>query len=126
MKVKHLKRLKLIQSEDPIEFERQYNEAMAKLEAFDPEDKLGQIGNAHFAYIRYKEIEEEWDRVSDEFHAEGIRWLCKNCPLHDPEEDKRKMYVWCKYADNGMTHLKHEACEYFYKQVKQGKIIPEE
>lgn len=124
MLTKHLPKIKVIQTEDPKEFEKQYNEATEALWEKNFEVKVQPFNGIHCAYIYWKEVEEIFNLVSDEFHAEGIHYLCDQCPLHDPVEDGRKMYVWCKYHDTGMTHRKHEACEMFYKMVKQNEIKP--
>lgn len=124
MIVKRLRQYKIVQEETAEAFEKKMN-ALAEELPEDHEVKwMPTLG--HCAYITYEVRQETWDRISDEFHAEGIHYLCRNCPHHEQVEDNRKKHVWCKYADYGHTHLDHEACEMFYKQVKQGEIIPEE
>ena len=123
MLVKSFRQIKVIKAADPTDFQKQFNEAMEKLHENDPEVEF--VHEQGFcAYITYTKTTHEWDCVADEFHAEGIHYLCRNCPHHDPVDDKRKKYVWCKYSDYGHTHLDHEACEMFYKQVKQNEIKP--
>lgn len=124
MLTKHLEKIKVIQTEDPIEFEKLYNEAIDTYHDNDCKAELQQFNGSHVAYIFYTEITKEFNLVSDEFHAEGIHYLCSQCPLHDPQEDGRKKMVWCKYHDCGVTDLRHEACEMFYKKVKQNEIKP--
>ena len=124
MKRRHLEKVKVIQTRDPDLFEEQFNKAMDELEEHDPKAEVQPFSGEHCAYIYYHQVEELFNLVSDEFHAEGIHYLCDQCPLHDPAEDGRQKHVWCKYADTGSTHLKHEACEMFYKMVKQNEIKP--
>lgn len=124
MLTKHLEKIKVIQTDNPEEFEKQYNEATEELWEKDCKIEVQAFNGTHCAYIYWNEVEEIFDRVSDEFHAEGIHYLCSQCPLHDPAEDGRKKIVWCKYADCGSTDLRHEACEMFYKMVKQNEIKP--
>lgn len=125
MKSIRLKKIEVIQTESPDEFQRRFNEAMESLAEFEPEVEFQHFnGKEHCVYITYTEFKEEFDRISDEFHAEGIRYLCSQCPYHEPAEDGRQKHVFCKYADCGMTHLQHEACEMFYKQVKQNEVQP--
>ena len=125
MLVKSYPQIKVIQADDPKEFQRQFNEAMEKLYENDPEVEFVHE-KAYCAYIRYTKVTHEWDSVADEFHAEGIHYLCKQCSYHEEVDDNRKKYVYCKYADYGHTHLDHEVCEMFYKEVKQGKIKPKD
>lgn len=125
MKSTRLKKIEVIQTENPDTFQDRFNEAMEKLAEFEPVIEFQHFnGREHCVYITYEEIKREFDRVSDEFHAEGIHYLCDQCPLHDPAEDGRQKYVYCKYADCGMTNLKREACEVFYKMIKQNEITP--
>lgn len=124
MRVKSFQRIKVIQTEDPLEFQTQFNKAMEELYDYDPEVEFIHE-KAHCAYIRYVESEHIFDSVADEFHAEGIHYLCEQCPYHDEVTDNRRKSVYCKYADTGMTNLQHEACEMFYRHVKQGEVIPE-
>ena len=118
------KKIKVIQTEDPNEFQNLYDRIMDELSESEPEDDVQRYNGLHVAYIRYWEHVEEFDCIADEFHAEGIHYLCNQCPYHDPVEDGRKKQVWCKYADYGFTDLRHEACEMFYRKVKQGEIKP--
>ena len=117
-------KIKVIQTEDPEEFERQYNEATEALWEKDYEVNVQPFSGVHCAYFYWKETEQIFNLVSDEFHAEGIRYICDQCPLHDPVEDGRKKTVWCKYADYGHTDLRHEACELFYKMLKKNEVKP--
>lgn len=121
---KKLEKVKVIQTRDPDLFEEQYNKAMEDLEEFEPRAEIQPFSGEHCVYIYYHQVEELFNLVSDEFHAEGIHYLCNQCPYHDPAEDGRQKYVYCKYADSGMTDLRREACEMFYKQVKQNEVKP--
>ena len=124
MKSKRVKKIKVIQTKDPEQFQDKYNTIMDELADFEPEANIQSFNGEHVAYISYEEIIRSFDRVSDEFHAEGIHYLCSQCPYHEPAEDGRQKHVWCKYADCGMTDLRHEACEMFYTQVKQKEVKP--
>lgn len=124
MKTKRVKKIKVIQTKDPEEFQREFDRWMDELADFEPQERIEPFDGAHVAYILYEETTREFDRVSDEFHAEGIHYLCAQCPLHEPAEDGRQKKVWCKYADCGMTDLRREACELFYKKVKQSELKP--
>ena len=124
MKVKTLERIEVVQTDDPVEFKKKFNEIMEDLADEEPTAKVQPFNGQHVAYIFYTEKTREIDCVADEFHLEGIHYLCGQCSLHDPVEDGRKKKVWCKYADCGMTDVRHEACEMFYRMVKQNEIKP--
>ena len=76
----------------------------------------------YWATITYEDTLEEWDSVADEFHADGIVFLCRNCPLHDDVKDRRVRHAGCKHSPTGRCHLDKEACEYFYKLVRQNEV----
>ncbi len=124
MKTKRVKKIKVIQTQDPLQFQEEYNTILDELTEYSPEVMIQQFTGEHVAYIQYEETTRSFDCVSDEFHAEGIHYLCGQCPLHEPAEDGRQKHVWCKYADCGMTDIRREACEMFYTKVKQKEIKP--
>ena len=113
---KHL--IAAIAADDPKEFERQFNEQMTLLSDNNPQVTLD-ISNGFKAVIQYEVEESHVETVKDEFHLEGIR-------LHDIETDSRRKWVTCRYSENGETHLDHECCNYFYKQLKLGQVRPGE
>ena len=126
MLTKTLKKIKVIQTDNWQEFETLFNKATEELseKGTEFETDIQPFTGTHCAYIFYTEIKREFNLVSDEFHAQGIHYLCGQCSLHDPQEDGRQKKVYCKYADCGMTDVRHEVCEMFYKKVKQGEIKP--
>ena len=105
MKTKTLMRSFPIVTEDPDEFKEKFDAALEELSDKDPQIEVD---------------------LSDEFHAEGLRFLCMHCPHYEDPGNKTVKHVACKYADLGRTHLEHEACEVFYKQVKNGTVQPKE
>lgn len=126
MLTKTLKKIKVIQTDDRQAFETLFNRATEELseKGIEFETDIQPFTGTHCAYILYTEIKREFNLVSDEFHEQGIHYLCGQCSLHDPQEDGRQKRVYCKYADCGMTDVRHEVCEMFYKKVKQGEIKP--
>ena len=107
------------------EFQEEFNSSIRALSDKKITDKKIEIsGDVFSAVIIYEEVEHISDSVADEFHAEGIYYLCKHCPYMDDPADKRIKYCTCKYSDTGRTHKQHEACELFYRHVKLGKIVP--
>ena len=124
MKITKIPQIEVIQSEDPIEFKKQFNDLMKTMtEVGDIDIKL-YSDTTYRAIISYTIIAREFDSVADEFHAEGLRYLCRNCPHLEDPEDKRIKHCKCKYAELGRTHKDHEACELFYRELKTGRIEP--
>lgn len=125
MITKQFKKIKVIQTDDPDEFERRFNETSEELAENEFETEIQSFnGVVHCAYFFITETKKEINLVSDEFHEQGIHYLCGQCSLHDPVDDGRKKRVYCPFADCGITDLRHEACEMFYKKIKQNEIKP--
>ena len=126
MKTKTLMRSFPIVTEDPDEFKEKFDAALEELSDKDPQIEVD-LSRCFRAVILYTETETIQDgTVADEFHAEGLRFLCMHCPHYEDPGNKTVKHVACKYADLGRTHLEHEACEVFYKQVKNGTVQPKE
>ena len=124
MKISKLKRIAVIESVNPDIFEHLFNSKLDELAFMEELDYQIYCDSKYKAIISYSETVREMDCVKDEFHAEGIRYVCANCPdLVDPL-DARIKYCECKYAELGRTHKDHEACEYFYRRLKAGLIEP--
>lgn len=124
MKTKTLRRSFAIVTEDPDDYKSKFDTAMEELWDKEPE-VITDLSRCFRAVIYYTETETIQDgTVADEFHAEGLRFLCMHCPHYEKPDDRRIKHVACKYADLGRTHLEHEACEVFYKQVKNGTVQP--
>lgn len=124
MKRETITKIAVVRSHDPEEFENLFNSKIDELAACEPSHQIMDNGDILSAIITFKEHYNIVDCIADEFHAEGIYYLCKHCPFLDDPHDKRVKRCTCKYADLGMTHKDHEACEYFYRQLKAGKVTP--
>ena len=124
MRIEKKTRMKVVCSRRPIEFEEQFNKAMEDLKEHEPTYELREVSGSLWAIITYKISEEIVESVRDEFHLEGRRHTCSQCPLHEEVKDRRLKMVPCKYSEYGEANLKEEACEYFYKMLKQGQIEP--
>lgn len=121
--IKHL--IAAIAADNPEQFEKEFNERMSLLSENNPKVTID-ISNGFRAVIQYEVEERAVETVKDEFNLEGIRHICRECPFHDLEMDSRRKWVTCRYSENGETHLDHECCNYFYKQLKLGQVRPGE
>jgi hypothetical protein len=124
MKVNVYPQVEVVCAKDPMEFKAEFNSKMKDLSENDPTYEFIFKDEKFVAIITYTEKERVMDCVADEFHAEGIRYLCKNCPHLEDPKDKRIKVCGCRYAELGTTHKLHEACEVFYKALKAGTITP--
>jgi len=125
MRHENYPQIAVISGDDPKEFQDRFNAAVKELSGNKiTGQKIEITGNSFAAVITYEVTEHIVDSVADEFHLEGIRYLCKHCPHLEDPMDKRIKYCSCKYSDTGKAHKEHEACELFYRQLKLGKITP--
>ena len=124
MRKETITKVAIVRSTDPDEFANLFNSKMDELATNEPTHQIFDNGDILSAVITYEETYHIVDSVADEFHYEGIHYLCKHCPFLDDPHDKRIKRCTCKYAELGMTHKDHEACEYFYRQLKAGNVAP--
>ena len=124
MKTEHITKVAIVRSRDPVQFEKDFNAKMDELARYSPAHQIMDNGDILSAVITYQETHHFVDSVADEFHAEGIRYLCKHCPHLDDPHDRRIKRCTCRYSEYGITHKEHEACELFYKQLKLGQLTP--
>lgn len=124
MRTTTFKQYRLIQAGSIDELEAKVNDAIRELQEFDPAVVFSDFASGFFARIEYKECEEIIETIADEFHLQGLRYVCAQCPLHDDIEDHRRVMVGCKYSEFGETNLKHECCEMFYRELKAGRLKP--
>ena len=124
-----IQQIEVVRASDPEIFKEMFNKAMILLSENDPQcpdENITVQGDTITAIIRYTTTITTRETIKDEYLREGIRHICRECPLHDVEADTRRKWVTCEYSKLGETHLDHECCEYFYKQLKIGQIKPGE
>lgn len=106
-----VKRLKVITSESPQEFENEVNKILEQDESATIQYNMN-LG--HCAYVFYKEDTTTYEeKPSDLFHQSGIVYLCKHCPRCEISPDRRKKRAGCSISTYGMTWIDDEACEFF-------------
>lgn len=126
MKRNNFKQYRLIEAGSINDLETKVNDAIRGLQDYNPVVVFSDFASGFFARIEYEECEEIVETIADEFHLQGLRYVCSQCPLHDEIEDRRRVMVGCDYAEFGETNLKHECCEMFYRELKAGRLKPVE
>jgi len=120
-----MKQIKVINTDDPAGFQEQVNRAMQELHDKDPELTIKVEGGEFTAVIQYLDrVQEEPQTVKEEYHRDGIRFVCSQCPYVEIPFDGRVRWCHCRYAIGNMTHKDHECCERFYQELAQGMIKP--
>lgn len=122
MKQIRRKKILTVQASSAEEFDRKFNEASNELSGTA---ELKWDSAPMCVHFIYEEVEEEPETVAEEFKLQGIQYFCKDCPHLQKGKDKRYKSHGCEYAEYGMVKDYTPACEFFYKQVLQGKIVPE-
>ena len=115
---------KAIKQETPEAFEREYIEALTDVKS--PSIYKDYKDGCFIAIITWETETLETETVADEFHLEGIRYVCGQCPYLEDDGDGRKKRFPCKYSEFSTVDKRQECCELFYKKLKQGLIEPGE
>lgn len=123
MRKDQVEQIAVIFAETAEQFQKAFNSTMADLADKNPKYEFNHA-QGFCAYITYKETTCVHTEAADEFHAQGISYKCKNCPLHETETDGRKKHIACKFAELGRTHLNKEACDVFWRRLKMGDLQP--
>lgn len=121
MRYDSTKKIRVVKSYDPQQFEEEFNQAMDELKDLRPEIEFNHAQGL-CAYIIYQESNETPETVEDEFLLEGITYFCYQCPYLERGSDKRRKTWPCKYDEYGSSRTDSMACEMIYKMVKQGKM----
>lgn len=123
MRTDRVQQIAVICSDNALDFQNKFNTQMVALADKNPKVEFNHA-QGFCAYITYEETTYKVDSIADEFHADGLKFTCRNCPLHEVETDGRKKRVKCKYADTGYCRLDSEACEVFYRRLMLREIEP--
>lgn len=81
-----------------------------------------------YAQIKYIVNEETPETISEASEAEGVRFVCAQCPYFkapvkdDGTEDKRCKYGDCEHAELGRTFKKTAACDKLYELISEGGV----
>ena len=122
MKTEIRTKMKTIQASTAEEFDKLFNKANEEL----TDVELRWDSSPMCVHLLYKEKKLVPETLAEEFELRGERYHCINCPYFKRGKDKRCRAVGCKYSPYGTVAEYNAACEYFYKQLINGKIEPVE
>lgn len=113
-------------SEDTAEgFEKAFNDKIRELQCkYIVDTKISMDGGLRAVIIYEDDAEPPQRTVKDEYHDQGLAFLCQQCPHVNLPKDKRIKTIDCRYDEYGHTRLDRECCEMFYKELKQGLVTP--
>ena len=80
------------------------------------------------AYIKYVARISVPETLSEEYEAQGVRFICKQCPFFKPatkddgSEDKRCKWGECEHAELGRTYKTSSAGDKLYELIKEGDV----
>lgn len=121
MKIITEQNCKAIRETDPRGFEAEYIKALEGVK--NPDIYKDYKDGAFIAIITWEETREQVESVKDEYHLEGLRFVCGQCPYIEIGDRRKKRHP-CKYSIYSSVDKRQEACELFYKELKQGLIEP--
>ena len=84
----------------------------------DPAEIKGKI----VTKIVYNEELDIRESIVDDFHEEGIRYVCAQCPYCEDPHDKRRKWCKCSFKKTGRTRRDSEVCRYVYALLAAGEI----
>ncbi len=125
MRRARIPQIQVIQSKSGRSFADQFNQTMKDLfdNGYDDPEYRIDHGNGEFtAIVIMSELREMFDCIADEYHAEGIYYFCDDCPYMDDPQDRRVKWVNCRISKTGKTHRSNQACDFFYKELRAGRI----
>ncbi len=117
----------IVQADSAPLFEKQLNEEIHRLRDHFPEVKFSE-SIPFYAQIKYKVFQETPETISEASEAEGVRFVCAQCPYFkaplkdDGTEDKRCKYGDCKHAELGRTFKNSAACDKLFELIKEGGV----
>lgn len=114
MRFVRYQQIKVIATDDPMEFERGVNEAMRDLHSFSPKLSIRE-GPGFTAIITYEKEEQEG--------REPGKYMCIDCPYANRPSD-RVLWAYCPHANGGKTKVSNEVCSVFHEGLADGTIEP--
>ena len=116
------RKMKTIQEHTAAAFDEKYNKANEELNVVEEKWDTAPMC-VHLIYEEQKLVPET---LSEEFELRGEHYYCKDCPYFIRGKNKRCKSIGCKYSPYGTAADFNPACEYFFKQLINGKIEPVE
>lgn len=116
-------KIKVIESESGKEFEQAFNSTIEKL-GYTKDYNIEISNGKFFAIIHYNEENYEPETIAEEYELRGEIFHCRDCPELQDDHDARKKRFACKRAEYGITRKDESSCEWFYRQLSQGKLKP--
>jgi len=109
-------------------FNQQLNEEIYRLRNNFPVVEILRTEPPFFAQIKYRVHESTPETVSEASAAEGVSFVCFQCPYFKPalradgEVDKRVKWGDCEHAELGRVLKTAPACDRCYETVKEGDV----
>lgn len=121
MLIRKIQKLKIIQSKDPKEVEKQFEEVLESIGVEADYIRVDYDSNVgHYAHIRWTKTITEPENVRDEYILNGKRYCCGDCPFFVLQKDRRIKYSLCE--KNEKTWFEHDACLKLYEMIDRGEV----
>lgn len=122
MKYVNRKQSLIITGSTPIEFQDRLNEALNTVAEKGCKYDLTFNNNMGFcAYLLWDERIEVAETLADEYELKGIKFMCQDCPMFRPSDDRRVKYTTCDHGER-MCYHSQDACGWFYEQLEARAI----
>ena len=117
---KTLQKITIIESDDPVEFEKRFNQAQEELAPYKSKTTFPTHRGTHCAYIEYEQNVKVPEDIRDEYALRGISYICGDCPYFRPAEDRRVKHAECEKGQR--TTYTTTACVGLYEAIERGEI----
>lgn len=120
---------KIVFATSPDEYEKAFEEAMNEIGAVETSViDCGMKDGHYLSIIEYNVTMPGRAEmtIKDEFHLNGIRYTCSNCPHMAKPKDGRYKTAACPFSKYGVVRIDEEACDLFYTKLANHEIEPVE
>lgn len=130
MRYSNYDQFSIVQSDSAALFNKQLNEEVHRLKDNFPVVEILRAEPPYFAQIKYRVNESTPETISEASAAEGVSFVCHQCPLFKPPlkddgtEDKRCKAGDCLDPKNelGRVFKNTQACDMLYELIKERSV----
>lgn len=127
-KEKRWTRFEVVHEADPVTFRDKLNAINEELAQYKPKTTFNITPEIYQAIIEFQIVEYIPETALEEMEAQGIYFVCNNCPKFEPALNRdgsiNRTKKWGSCFINDMTKCDTSVCEWFAKQFLKGEIKP--
>ena len=126
MKESRFLQIRVVESDNPIEFQSEFNRIQIELKSKRPKSQFDISSDKYKAIITFEETEIIAETASDELYNQGLDFTCSQCPKFEPvRNNDGTVKRTSKHGScflRGRTTRTTAVCEWFSREYLNGKI----